>query len=231
MKIKQFRYALDNLGYLIYTTHEAMAIDGGAPDRIEAFIHNNGLTLKYATNTHAHADHTMGTAELVKKMNATYIDHQRIVKKGQIFLEDQEIRILHTPGHTPDSVSFYAEPYLIAGDTLFNGTVGNCFSGDLDLFLKSLKLLLSYPADTILYAGHDYVKASVSVAKQFEPKNPDLDRYLKNYDPDHVHSTLADELNVNPYLRYNRESIIAVLKRKGLPVDTEDQRWHSVMTL
>ncbi len=231
MKIKQFRYSFDNLGYLIYTQREAIAIDGGAVEQIQTFIKNNGLILKYATNTHSHADHTSGTSALVKKMNAKYQDHNTIAKTGKIFLEDQEIKVLHTPGHTSDSVSFYTGSCLIAGDTLFNGTVGNCFSGEPDRFLESIKLLLSYPDDTILYSGHDYVMASIAVARQFEPHNPDLDRYLKNYDPDHVRSTLADELKINPYLRFNRKSIIAILERKGLPVDTEDQRWSSVMTL
>jgi hydroxyacylglutathione hydrolase len=231
MKIKQFRYAFDNLGYVVYSQREAIAIDGGAVKQIQTFINDSGLILKYATNTHSHADHTMGTSELVKKMKATYKDHKILAKTGKIFLEDQEIKVLHTPGHTSDSVSFYTGSCLIAGDTLFNGTVGNCFSGELDQFLKSIKLLLSYPDDTILYAGHDYVKASIAVARQFEPFNPDLDCYMKDYDPDHVCSTLADERKVNPYLRFNQESIIAVLKGKGLPAETENQRWASVMTL
>jgi hydroxyacylglutathione hydrolase len=231
MKIKQFRYSLDNLGYVIYAKKEAIAIDGGAVDEITAFIKDSGLDLKYVTNTHSHADHTMGTSELVKQMNAQYKDHESILKTGKIFLEDQEIKVLHTPGHTSDSVSFYTGFCLISGDTLFNGTVGNCFSGDLDRFLKSIKLLLSFPDETILYGGHDYVKVSIAVARQFEPHNPDLEPYLKGYNPDHVYSTLADEQKVNPYLRFNRESIIALLKRKGLPADTEDMRWSSVMTL
>jgi hydroxyacylglutathione hydrolase len=231
MNIKQFRYSFDNLGYVVYAQQEAMAIDGGAVEQIQAFIKDRGLSLKYVTNTHSHTDHTTGTSELVKKMNAKYKDHKTIAKTGKIFLGDQEIKVLHTPGHTSDSVSFYTGSCLIAGDTLFNGTVGNCFSGDLDRFLKSIKLLLSYPDDTILYAGHDYVTAAIDVARQFEPHNPDLDSYLKGYDPDHVRSTLADERKVNPYLRFNRKSIVAILKRKGLPVDTEDQRWSSVMTL
>jgi len=127
MNIKQFRYS------------------GGAVEQIQAFIKDRGLSLKYVTNTHSHADHTTGTSELVKKMNAKYKDHKTIAKIGKILLEDQEIKVLHTPGHTSDSVSFYTGSCLIAGDTLFNGTVGNCFSGDLDRFLKSIKLLLYYP--------------------------------------------------------------------------------------
>jgi hydroxyacylglutathione hydrolase len=231
MYIKQFRYSLDNLGYLIYAGKEAIAIDGGAADQIEAFVKDNGLILKFATNTHSHADHTLGTSDLVKKLNSEYRDHRILVKKGKIFIEDQEISVLGTPGHTLDSVSFYTGTSLITGDTLFNGTVGNCFSGELDLFYASIKSLLSFPDDTMVYAGHDYVKASIAVARQFEPDNPNLDIYLEKYDSDHVHSTLSDEYKVNPYIRFNHQSIIDTLKRKGLPVDTEMKRWHSVMML
>jgi len=231
MYVKQYRYSADNLGYLIYGEKEAIAIDGGAVDQIQAFIKNNGLKLKFATNTHSHADHTMGTFELVRKLDSQYQDHRFLMKKEKMFLEDEEIIVLHTPGHTLDSVTFHTGNCLITGDTLFNGTVGNCFSGKLDAFYDSIKQLLSFSDNTIVYAGHDYVKASIALARQFEPDNPNYETYLKKYDPNNVHSMLSDEYKVNPYLRFNHPSIIDTLKIKGLPVKTELQRWQSVMTL
>lgn len=231
MYIKQFRYSLDNLGYLIYGDKEAIAIDGGAVDQIRAFVNNNGLKLKIATNTHSHADHTRGTSELVRKLNSSYQDHTSLMKKGKMFLEDEEIMVLHTPGHTMDAVTFYTGSYMITGDTLFNGTVGNCFSGRLDAFYNSIKQLLSFSDNTIVYAGHDYVEESIAFARQLEPDNPNFETYLEKYDPVNVHSLLSDEYKVNPYLRFNHPSIIDMLKRKGLPVETELQRWQSVMAL
>ena len=47
----------------------------------------------------------------------------------------------------------------------------------------------------------------------------------------HIYSTLADELEVNPYLRFNAEPIIALLKKRGFPVATEYERWLGVMSL
>lgn len=231
MKLKQFRYSSDNLGYVVYGDREAIAIDGGAVDQIQNFIKNMGLLLRYATNTHSHPDHTIGTSELVKTLDSEYLNYNLLMKKQQINIEDKQIRILPTPGHTPDSVSFYTGTYLITGDTLFNGTVGNCFSGDLDGFYKSIKLLLSCPGNTMVYAGHDYFKESIEAAREFEPDNPDFDDYIQKYDPDNVHSALGDEYKVNPYIRFNEQPIIELLKRKGLPVDTEIHRWYSVMTL
>ncbi len=231
MLIKQFRYSLDNLGYLIYSGNEAVAVDGGAVDQIRTFIKDNGLTLKYAVHTHSHADHTMGTRDLLKKAASEFLDYRRLLNEKSIWIDNQEIQILHTPGHTQDSVSFYTGTCLITGDTLFNGTVGNCFSGDLEAFYRSIRLLLSFPDDTVIYAGHDYVKASMAVARQFEPDNPDILLYLKKYNPGNVCSALADERKVNPYIRFNRQSIVDTLKEKGLAVETELERFCSVMTL
>jgi hypothetical protein len=59
MNIKQFRYAADNLGYLVYGDKTAIAVDGGAADKIISFVQNRNLELKYVTNTHSHMDHTI----------------------------------------------------------------------------------------------------------------------------------------------------------------------------
>jgi hydroxyacylglutathione hydrolase len=120
---------------------------------------------------------------------------------------------------------------MVTGDTLFNGTVGNCFSGDLKGFYHSIKHLLSFPDETIVYAGHDYVTDSMVVAKRLEPENPDIDRFLTDYRPEHVLSTLAEERKINPYLRFNEPEIIAFLKQQGLPVGTEFERWESIMAI
>jgi hydroxyacylglutathione hydrolase len=120
---------------------------------------------------------------------------------------------------------------LITGDTLFNGTVGNCFSGDLKRFYDSIKLLMGFPGETIIYAGHDYVLESMAFAKNLEPDNHDIDLFLKKYDPDHVFSTMDEEMKINPYLRFNESKIITLLEEKGLPVATEYERWESLMSI
>ncbi len=84
MKIQQFRYASDNLGYLIFGRHTAVAIDGGAVSDIVAFLSEKGLRLAYATNTHSHADHTTGTKDLLKQTDAAYIDIPTLRQKEEI---------------------------------------------------------------------------------------------------------------------------------------------------
>ena len=90
---------------------------------------------------------------------------------------------------------------------------------------------MAFPGDTVVYAGHDYLKYAMSFTRLIEPDNPDIDPYLKSYHPEHVFSLLGDELKVNPYLRFNNSRFIEVLKKKNLPVSTEFERWESVMSL
>ena len=230
MKIKQFKYASDNLGYLIFGRRTAVAIDGGAVSDIVSFMDKNGLRLAYATNTHTHADHTTGTRDLLKRTDATFIEIPTLKQEKEIELEGETIQVLETPGHTMDSVSFHFDHCLVTGDTLFNGTVGNCFSGDLKSFYNSIKLLMGFPDETIIYAGHDYVRASMDFAKLVEPDNREIERFLEKYDSDHIWSTLADERKMNPFIRFNEKSIIDYIQKHGLPVETEYERWESIMS-
>ncbi|MDJ0762731.1 MAG: MBL fold metallo-hydrolase [Myxococcota bacterium] len=232
LEIHQFRYGVDNLAYVVCGPREAMAIDGGAVAAIQAFLLKTQRVLKYVVNTHGHGDHTVGNAQLLAQTDAVLLDSFEMATKGAaICLSGQNIGVIPTPGHSADSVVFFSDGTLITGDTLFNGTVGNCFTGDLVAFYRSLQRLLAFPPQTRIYAGHDYVRESVQFAKTLEPDNRALDRFLAAYKPDCVVSTLAEERSCNPFLRYNEPAIVAALKRNDLPIASEIERWCSVMTL
>jgi hydroxyacylglutathione hydrolase len=230
LHLEQFRCG-DNLAYLLYGDKEAVAIDGVAWEEILRFLGEHGLSLTYVTNTHGHFDHTAGNEQLLRHSRARYLDHNEFPDGGAIEIEGEAIRVYRTPGHTDDSVCFHAGGILITGDTLFNGTVGNCFSGNLPAFFRSIKRLLVLPLNTLIYAGHDYVRDSIAMATQLEPGNADIERFRQTYDPGHVYSTLAEELKINPYLRFNEPAIIALLKEDDLPCATEEERWLSLMSI
>lgn len=221
----------DNLGYLIYGPQTAMAVDGGAVDEISDFVSFHRLSLRFITNTHGHADHTAGNEALVQNLGAEAFTALMSAEKKAFILDGETVRVFRTPGHSVDSVVFQAGNMLLTGDTLFNGTIGNCFSGDMHGFFMSLKALAAFPEDTLLYAGHDYVAASLSFARHLEPDNPDIDIYFMNYTPTLVRSTLAAELKVNPYLRFNSPAIIRLLDSRGLKIGTEYERWESLMSI
>ncbi|MDD5724430.1 MAG: MBL fold metallo-hydrolase [Syntrophales bacterium] len=231
MRVRQFRYAADNFGYLLYTERSALAVDGGAVRGICAFIESEGLKLEIITNTHQHGDHTCGNRGLIDQTGAPFIDN-RTLRPGQtIELDGETIEVYHTPGHSEDSICFRADNAIITGDTLFNGTIGNCFTGNLEEFYHSIKTLLALPDATIVYAGHDYVRDSLIFAQYLEPENEAIDSFLGKFDPAHVFSTLEEERAINPYLRFNDPAIIALLERNGLPVATELERWNSLMRI
>lgn len=229
MFIRQVKYSKDNLGYLVYSTSEGIAIDAGGVEDILLFAGKNDIRIKYVSNTHSHQDHTPGNLTLLKRTEARFIDCTQIHSDQVLKLDQEVLNIIPTPGHTEDSVTFKTDDFMVTGDTLFNGTVGNCFTGDLLSFFSSLKRLISFSGHTKIYGGHDYVIESMETAKAIEKDNPAIEEYMKKYDPLLIVSTLDDELRANPYIRFNAPSMINILKKRNLPANTEFERFKSIM--
>ncbi|MDZ4164337.1 MAG: hydroxyacylglutathione hydrolase family protein [Smithellaceae bacterium] len=231
-KIKQFRYGTDNLGYLIYDHQVALAIDGGATREILAFLATRGLELLWVANTHKHHDHTSGNAALLRETAARLLTGPELARgKNLPTIDGEDIQVFPTPGHSEDSVSFYFSGVVLTGDTLFNGTVGNCFTGDLRSFYESIRRLMALPPDTVVYAGHDYVRLAMDFLSRLDPAGDEAKGYLEKYDPRHVRSFLEDELLVNPYLRFDDSRIKSLLERRGLAAGDSRQRWLSLMSI
>jgi glyoxylase-like metal-dependent hydrolase (beta-lactamase superfamily II) len=103
-----------------------------------------------------------------------------LIQDGETFsFEDEEIKTflttLHTPGHTPGSCCFYSEyfdqPMLLAGDTLFQQSIGRTDlpGGDGRLIIKSIKeRLLTLPEETNVIAGHGPA-TNIYAEKKFNP--------------------------------------------------------------
>jgi hydroxyacylglutathione hydrolase len=90
---------------------------------------------------------------------------------------------------------------------------------------------MELPDETVVYAGHDYVRSSLVFARRLEPGNRAIGVFLRHYDPKHVFSTLADEKKVNPYLRFNEPGLVNLLAKLRLPRETEWERWQSLMSI
>jgi hydroxyacylglutathione hydrolase len=228
--IVQFRYG-DNLGYLLCGRRQALAVDGGAVQAILAHLERHGLRLAGICQTHDHADHTCGNAALHQATSAPQLDHRDLARRGRYRLEDAELELFSAPGHTRDSVVWRLNGAVLTGDTLFNGTVGNCFSGDLEAYFDSIQRLMALPGETVIWAGHDYVRESLAFARRLEPDNPHHDAYLARYAPQRVRSRLRDELRINPFLRFDAPTIVDLLRRKANPAATSLERWIALMQM
>ena len=228
MLIQQFRYNSDNLAYIIHGTTYAVVIDGGAVNDILSYLKKHHLTLTYIFNTHSHGDHTSGNNRLLKGTDATFVSVSTLLAKKKVQIENMEIYIIDTPGHTHDSICFHVNDWLITGDTLFNGTVGNCFTNDESAFVNSLQKILSLPEHTIIYAGHDYVLPAMRFAKKNSLNTKAVDHFLSTYHPKHVFSYLEQEKAHNIFFRLNSPEINALLQSKRLPQKDNIQRFRSL---
>ncbi len=147
---------------------EALAIDSGwetAP--IVNAAKEVGVKVKYAVATHSHFDHVSTLGELAVALGAKVVAHERSpidhdvsVKGGDVLtVGKNEVKVIYTPGHTPDSICLYDGENLFTGDTLF---IGNCGRTDLpggsaeELFRSLHEVLLKLPPSTTIYPGHDY---------------------------------------------------------------------------
>ena len=158
---------------------------GGHPERIMQSSERLGLKITALIHTHAHLDHILAAGDISKQTGATIHLHRgdlflwdALEQQCQMFgipyqpvptptswLEHDEAlphidgRCIHTPGHTPGSMSFHCgeQNLLIAGDTLFRGSVGRTDlpGGNTKELIQSIReQLYTLDEETIVIAGH-----------------------------------------------------------------------------
>ncbi|MDG2018708.1 MAG: MBL fold metallo-hydrolase [Porticoccaceae bacterium] len=164
----------------------ALVIDpGGDADQILALVKELNLTVVAIIHTHAHLDHILAAGEMKKATGAPIFLHESdqflwdIVEQQcamfgvptvslpdpDYYLHDDQALdccggvAIHTPGHTPGSVSFWFEQYktLIAGDTLFLGSIGRTDlpGGNFDQIVTSIKeRIYSLDEEAVVVTGH-----------------------------------------------------------------------------
>jgi glyoxylase-like metal-dependent hydrolase (beta-lactamase superfamily II) len=128
---------------------------------------SNNLRIFYIINTHAHYDHTQGNERLKKATGAKIVAHESSIVRKDLAVKDGEIikldgitiKVIHTPGHSPDGISLLVgDKIVMTGDTLF---VGECGRADLPgsdprKLYDSLSKLTKLPDSVEVYPGHDY---------------------------------------------------------------------------
>lgn len=146
-------------------------------DAYVAFAASQGMRITHAIDTHVHADHRSGSPELARRTGAQYCLHESAdvtfpftpLRDGDdIELGNTHVRVLHTPGHSPESICLVvtdlkrgADPwFVLTGDTLFVGAVGRpdlpgrARENAAELYGSIHDKLLTLPGDIEIYPGH-----------------------------------------------------------------------------
>jgi glyoxylase-like metal-dependent hydrolase (beta-lactamase superfamily II) len=157
-------------------------------DKVIAYVRENNLTVEWILETHAHADHLtashylreklggkIGIGEHIKEVlkfwvplfNTTHdtsldgsqFDH--LFKDGEVFfIGSIEVKVMHTPGHTPACLTYLIEDAAFVGDTIFMPYVGTARTdfpgGSAKTLYQSIQKLLALPEATRIFTCHDY---------------------------------------------------------------------------
>jgi len=170
MFFKQIKDQGDNFSYILADdlTKEAAVVDPNFNvDAIIPVLRGQNLIVKYVIDTHSHLDHTAGNEDIKSGFRAKVVAHKsaKIVKDvgvvdGDVLrLGRLTIKVIHTPGHSPDGISLLVDNKLLTGDTLF---VGECGRTDLsggsssDMYHSLFDKLMKLDDGVEVYPGHDY---------------------------------------------------------------------------
>jgi glyoxylase-like metal-dependent hydrolase (beta-lactamase superfamily II) len=196
---------------------KAAKLSTRSADEILDAIADQGLSLIYVLETHAHADHLSAADYIRREMGAQVVIGARITEvqkafiplfeaddvrsDGRVFdrlieegdvlaLGGLEVRILHTPGHTPACVTYLIGDAAFVGDTLFMPDYGTARAdfpgGDATALYRSIQKILALPPKTRVFVGHDYLPAG---RDQFRWETSVAEERARNV---HVHAGVTE---------------------------------------
>lgn len=233
----------DNYIWIIKNTitKHCTAIDPGEAEPVLQWLNQNkSYQLSDILITHHHKDHTGGISQLTEQTTAKVLAPKNSdISDISVFLSDQQtitllgltIKVIAVPGHTLDHLAYYfpkqlaiKEPWLFSGDTLFSGGCGRVFEGTTSQMYQSLQKLNQLPAETKIFAAHEYTIGNLMFASLVEPENQIIKHYLahcQSLQKEHkatLPSTLETERAINPFLRCDQAPVIQAaqqyIKRK-----------------
>ena len=174
-------------------TNLAAVIDpGDEPELIQEALEKEGVEVRYLLLTHGHYDHTTAVPALhrvypqadiyIHQADANgagstlfpltgEVDDLKLYDEGDVIrLGDHEIQVLHTPGHSPGSVTLKVEDVLFTGDTLFAGSCGrtDLRGGSYEQIMQSLKRLGELKGDFHVCPGHE-ATSNLDQERRFNP--------------------------------------------------------------
>ncbi len=207
MKLEQILLSrMDTFCYFIgdeVSGHAALIDPAFDVPRILGTVRKAGYSVTHVINTHHHADHSAGNADVIGATGARLYIHtadaaalgkmtgrafarmlggkgsptaDRLVTDGdRIKIGATELKVLHTPGHTPGSICLYTSGHCFTGDTLFVGAVGrsDLAGGSAKQLLASIQnKIYTLPEETMVWPGHDYGDTPSSTVADEKRYNP-----------------------------------------------------------
>ena len=225
----------DNYIWVIHNNQHAVVVDPGEATPVINYLHSNALSLDAILITHHHADHVDGIDHLCAQTKhvPVYGPENKNIAQLTVHLEDNawvevhalaaKFAIFSTPGHTHDHIAYYlshqGQEWVFCGDTLFATGCGRLFEGTAAEMLASLKKITALPETTRICCAHEYTVDNIRFALAVEPESLALKSWLAKAQALRLNgqatvpTTLAHELNTNPFLRCTQPNIIASAKQ------------------
>jgi hydroxyacylglutathione hydrolase len=233
VEVHQFICLSDNFGLLVRDRETGATASIDAPDgeTIDAEAARLGWRLTHLLLTHHHLDHVQGAPFLRARHTGLRIvgareDAHRL-SDVDVWVEEGDTvgvgaslaRVLETPGHTSGHLAYHfaRDGLAFVGDTLFSLGCGRVFEGTMAQMHASLDKLAALPAETRIYCGHEYTQANARFALTVEPGNPALRERAREVDALRqenrftLPTTVARELETNPFLRVDEPSVKSAL--------------------
>ncbi len=161
-------------------------------DRYLALASQHGLRIHHLIDTHTHADHFSATRELARRLDVPIVMHQsspapfvdmRLGDGESVVLGKLRINVIHTPGHTRDSMCLRVENRLFTGDTLLIGATGRTDlpTGDPEALYDSLfNRVLRFDPALEVYPAHEYKGRNHTTLGQEVAANPRLQKRARD---------------------------------------------------
>lgn len=220
-----------NYVWALHDGHNAVLVDPGRAAPPLQWLEDRSLTLNGLLITHHHWDHTDGIDEILRAHRVPVYGpadaripqvDRPLVEGDRLRLEHPELalEILSVPGHTSIHLAYVGPDFVLCGDTLFSAGCGRLFEGDAEQMQSSLDKLAALPGHTRVFCAHEYTLDNCRFALQVEPDNPQLNERLekvvrmRRQNQITLPSTIADELDINPFLRTRQPEVIAAAQRR-----------------
>lgn len=234
--IRQFPCLSDNYGYLVRdrASGAVAAIDTPDAGAINEELARAGWRLTHILNTHWHPDHAGGNLVLKEKWGCRIFGPKGEAEKipgldqplGEgdvVSLGESKARVLDTPGHTAGHIIYHFpdDAAAFVGDTVFALGCGRLFEGAPAQMWASLLKIAALPRETKLYCAHEYTQANARFAVTADPQNRALAARAAEIETKRaageptVPTTVALELETNPFLRADKPGVQAALGMSG----------------